>query len=660
TACAAGQVCSMGVCTLSCSAGQTNCSDSCVSLPSDPSHCGACGTVCGPYANAIASCGASTCIMTCNAGFADCNAMRGDGCEINQNTDVNNCGRCGNRCSFPNATAGCGAGACQLVSCNAGFENADGIAANGCEQRVFRAGTMGSPFGDGTLRGLTDDPMAGGITPSGMVSTTTANFLWIVNVNESSISKWDANMATELARYRVGIPAGECVNQCCHANGCNMPSRVVVDGNGDVYIANRAFGMQGTVTKIAGDRRDCIDRNGNGMIDTSTGATNVLPFTIAAGMGMGQPADECVLWTANVGPVNDVLRALAIDRGDATSPNGSPWVGNCNGTMRMYKLNSRTGAITNTLSAGASGCLYGAVGTADGRVWFHNSSTSLIPVNTLTNTVEAAVPINQPSGCRSTYGITADGAGRIWLSTPGCNDIAGYRPSDNTWTSVPVGFVTGLGITSDSAGNIWTHKWSNGDTLVRFPASAFVAGGFVPAAMVQRIPTGRAFGATSAIGADLTGTMWFVSYDLPSTLVRYVPSTNVFTNFAGPNRPYSYTDFTGSVRRTAIPQGTWERTIDLGCANPNVSSVVIDATAPMDTAITLTARSAATVAGLAAATDVSLGGAPPVLPVYNVSTPYILAGQTIGQQFRLTLLLRAAMSGANPLVRSVRVNWTCP
>jgi hypothetical protein len=36
-------------------------------------------------------------------------------------------------CSLPNATAGCAAGACTIASCNAGFANCDGMAANGCE-----------------------------------------------------------------------------------------------------------------------------------------------------------------------------------------------------------------------------------------------------------------------------------------------------------------------------------------------------------------------------------------------------------------------------------------------------------------------------------------------------------------------------------------------
>ena len=35
------------------------------------------------------------CQFRCNAGFADCDQLPADGCEVNTNTDPNNCGFCG-------------------------------------------------------------------------------------------------------------------------------------------------------------------------------------------------------------------------------------------------------------------------------------------------------------------------------------------------------------------------------------------------------------------------------------------------------------------------------------------------------------------------------------------------------------------------------------
>ncbi|MBL8679392.1 MAG: hypothetical protein JNK05_09520 [Myxococcales bacterium] len=663
-ACGAGLVCDTGMCVPSCRMGQTNCMGSCTSTESDPNHCGACGTVCGPYTNAIASCATSMCIMTCNAGFSDCNNDRMDGCEVDTRSDAMNCGRCGNACNFANGTGVCTMGGCRLTTCNMGFENADGIDANGCEVQTIRVGGMGGlPLAGGTLNGVREDTMAGGIIPDGMVTTMTNDFLWIPNVNESTVSKWDPVAGRELARYRVGLPAGECVGQCCHVNGCNMPSRVVIDGNGDAYIANRAFAFQGTVTKIAADRRDCVDTNGNGMIDTSSGPTNVLPFE----------QDECVLWTRPVGVSNSVLRAIAIDAGDARAPNGNVWVGSCNQstTARAWKLDSRTGRILLEVVApnAAFNCFYGAVGTADGRVWFadeHQAPTNaLVPINSATGMWGTPTPILGPSGCRNTYGISADRRGRIWLSSPYCNQILGYDPSANmgmgAWGEAEVGAITGLGITVDSAGNVWTPVHPSGNTLIRFPSDDFVPGGRVPAASITRIATGRSFGQVTAIGADRSGNMWFTHSDPSTQLVRYNPAgAGTFTNFTGPNRVYTYSDFTGAVRRSSIPQGTYTRDADLGCAAPRLNQFILDADAPAGTIMTISARTAATAAGLSMASDIPVATLPPNSSPYDLAAAFRAASATALQHLRFTVLLRTAPSGANPVLRSMRVTWSCP
>jgi hypothetical protein len=74
-----------------------------------------------------------------SAGTEACNGLD-DNCDgridegFNKQTDVNNCGACGNKCSLPGAaTVQCVTGACQVVTCNAGFANLDGNPGNGCE-----------------------------------------------------------------------------------------------------------------------------------------------------------------------------------------------------------------------------------------------------------------------------------------------------------------------------------------------------------------------------------------------------------------------------------------------------------------------------------------------------------------------------------------------
>ena len=72
----------------------------------------------------------------CASGFANCNGSSVDGCEINTNTSATNCGACGNVCAFPNATSGCVSGNCSIVSCNAGFSDCNGNTNDGCEVNI--------------------------------------------------------------------------------------------------------------------------------------------------------------------------------------------------------------------------------------------------------------------------------------------------------------------------------------------------------------------------------------------------------------------------------------------------------------------------------------------------------------------------------------------
>jgi hypothetical protein len=64
-----------------------------------------------------------------------------DGCEIDLNSDVRNCGRCGTRCPDGiNARAACLAGSCG-VACVVGAGDCDGNPANGCETRLNESNT---------------------------------------------------------------------------------------------------------------------------------------------------------------------------------------------------------------------------------------------------------------------------------------------------------------------------------------------------------------------------------------------------------------------------------------------------------------------------------------------------------------------------------------
>jgi hypothetical protein len=180
-------------CASSC-AGATpdNCQTRCANLQNDVQNCGTCGHVCS-LPNAQARCVAGSCaVASCNPGFDDCNSNPMDGCEaslsrpqtcgsctvscsgttaqcanmngrfacanscagatpdncqtacVNLQNDVQNCGRCGQRCSLPNAQARCAAGICAIASCNQNFDDCNANPMDGCEASLSRPQTCGS------------------------------------------------------------------------------------------------------------------------------------------------------------------------------------------------------------------------------------------------------------------------------------------------------------------------------------------------------------------------------------------------------------------------------------------------------------------------------------------------------------------------------------
>jgi len=145
--------CVEGKCTFECGQGFADCNllseDGCeVDIVTDTAHCGDCDTIC-LFANAVPKCEGGVCgIMTCAQGFADCNRMLADGCEVNLGTDPENCQTCGNVCApGPNAKPDCLAGTCAFGGCVLGFGDCDDNLANGCEidltQDGLNCGTCG-------------------------------------------------------------------------------------------------------------------------------------------------------------------------------------------------------------------------------------------------------------------------------------------------------------------------------------------------------------------------------------------------------------------------------------------------------------------------------------------------------------------------------------
>ena len=135
-------LCRQGACLMgNCSDDYGNCdadeANGCESNLSDSlAHCGRCNQACSP-ANATGVCSQGECaIASCNEGFADCNGLVEDGCEVSLLNDAEHCGQCGQACSAANGTATCSAGICTLESCIPPFADCDGVFSSGCETNI--------------------------------------------------------------------------------------------------------------------------------------------------------------------------------------------------------------------------------------------------------------------------------------------------------------------------------------------------------------------------------------------------------------------------------------------------------------------------------------------------------------------------------------------
>ncbi|MFP4597169.1 MAG: hypothetical protein ACOC9W_01500 [Persicimonas sp.] len=103
-----------------------------VDIDSDPSNCGGCGTRC-VFDNATAACVDGSCELdSCSNNYDSCDGDIATGCEANLNS-LEHCGGCDELCDFENADERCSSGSCLFEGCDDGFGDCDNDTDNGCE-----------------------------------------------------------------------------------------------------------------------------------------------------------------------------------------------------------------------------------------------------------------------------------------------------------------------------------------------------------------------------------------------------------------------------------------------------------------------------------------------------------------------------------------------
>jgi len=436
---------------------------------------------------------------------------------------------------------------------------------------------------------------------------------WIANNTDGKVTKIDTRDGTQTGVYDSAL-LGPSTHPQRPSNGCdgdengdnagNCPSRTAVDLNGAVYVANRAFGQQGTITKIAGFREDCIDRNNDGIIQTSEDVNlNGRIDRHIVGEYVGQ-ADECILWTVDVGASGGgVPRALAV------AADGTIWVG-LHKDQKILQLDPTDGHALRPAITLPAFKPYGAAFDREGRVWMAEALTGqILSVNTRTGDVgrvETAPAIE--TGCPSSYGIAVAPDGRVWIAGFTCPYAFGFDPRSRTWLSVKIpGAGVTRGIAASAEGLIFvaaSHDWFRVDVSASNPLEASDPitrltvfngrdGSNVRVFGTQQDPI---LGSGSiGVGLDNEGRAWLVNQDTESATRVNIETGEVRRFPVGPE-PYTYSDFTGyAVRRITAPTG-YVRSILEGCATgpSEWERVTWDAAVPSGARLELRLRAAAT------------------------------------------------------------------
>lgn len=501
----------------------------------------------------------------------------------------------------------------------------------------------------GNREGLeeTDD---GGITLQD--ERYTFSYAWIANDGEATVSKFNTSTGVEEGRYRSGLASVI----------ANRPSRTAVDRIGDVYIANRAFGEQGSVTKIAGVPDRCVDRNADAVIQTSTGPADVLTYD----------TDECVLWTVPLSGVDAIPRALAIDVGDEETPEGYPWIGTFmdreEGSTRhgrAFKLRPSDGAVLASVALPTQP--YGAIADGAHRIWFASyGEDALAYVSTADDTASGAIAKAEAFGCNQTYGVAVDDDGRVWTGGWSCECAYRYDPADGAWTTIDLrGRGNTRGVTPDGEGNIWVAHSTDPGTVTRIPID--VAGPVVAADQTELVTLQGDASGTVGVGADFERHLWIVNRD-SSTVTRMNLGDRTQQVYESGLAPYTYSDFTGfQLSRIVTPQGHYDQEFE-GCEPGNVEDPNItewgdltwEADVPDSTFLQFVVRTADTQVGLDSAADVIVATVPDAVPPANVGAALEAAGVAPGRYLRVTVRFVSQDGSSRPVLYRLNLTWICP
>jgi len=415
-----------------------------------------------------------------------------------------------------------------------GVKSSCGTCDMSCVQKAVGAGTENKfALNSENSTGVGLDAAGSIVIDSSQISLS-LKFLWASNSPDNTVSKIDCKTVKEVGRYKL----------------CQDPSRTSVDLDGNVWVGCRAGGQ---VAKIMAEKKNCIDKNGNGTIETSEDSNG--DGAISANEMVND--DECIKFITPV--LGGMTRAAGVDK------DNNVWIGFYN-NQYLKHLKASDGSVMETVNIPCAP--YGLVIDQQGVVWVQGAGCGLVSYNPAT---KALNKYNPPFGY-SAYGINVDGKGRIWMGgSSGGSGATSYDPKTGQWVLCQ-GVPSSAGIATSNDGFVYpAHDCGNGGSVGKVDGEKCWQTKGAPGSYLGFMKTG---GCPHGVAVDFDGFVWGVNWTGSS--VGKVDPNNIN---AAPqiraigNSPYTYSDMTGyTLNYFTAPKGLFVTTFFAGGGGNPVSA----------------------------------------------------------------------------------------